>query len=360
MNGHITLEHLDHMAVGASLLGSGGGGDPYVGRLVAAEAIRKHGPVELSSVDELPDDAAVFPVAMMGAPTVMVEKLPAAGQFAAAVSALSKYMGRRVDYIACAEVGGVNSMIPIAAAAELGVPLIDGDGMGRAFPELQMILPTLIGAGATPMSIIDEKGNRGIIETVTNKTAELLARDMTVQMGSSSVVSLYPLTGAQVKLGFAAGTLSLCRRLGTAAENARAELRDPIDAIMATLGGVLLFEGKIADVERRTQSGFARGTASIVPDGRRKHMRIRFQNENLIADVDGRTLAATPDLIIVIDADTGLAITTEAMRYGQRVVVIAAPADARWYTPAGLDLVGPAYFGYDDAHPVFGAPLASE
>lgn len=354
-SGRITLDQLEAIAAGASLLGSGGGGDPYVGRLLAEEAIRRHGPVELVSIDELSDGAAVFPVAMMGAPTVMVEKLPATSQLSAAVHALSRYMDRDVEYIACAEVGGVNSMIPIATAAELGVPLIDGDGMGRAFPELQMILPTLIGAGATPMSIADEKGNKGIFETITNKWAELLARDVTVEMGSSAIVSLYPLTGAQTKAGFVSGSLSLCARLGSAGEYARTEHRDPVDAIIATLGGVRLFDGKVADVERRTQTGFARGTASIVPEGaRRKHLRILFQNENLLAEIDGRTLAATPDLIIVIDADTGAAVTTEGLRYGQRVAVIAAPADPRWYTPAGLELVGPAYFGYD-AQPVFGA-----
>ena len=43
------------------------------------------------------------------------------------------------------EAGGVNSMLPIAAA-RLGLPMVDCDGMGRAFPELPMVTFTIGGA----------------------------------------------------------------------------------------------------------------------------------------------------------------------------------------------------------------------
>ena len=48
-----------------------------------------------------------------------------------------------------------------------------------------------------------------------------------------------------------------------------------------------------------------------------------------------------------MDAENGGPITTEELRYGFRVTVIATPCDARWRTPAGLELAGPRYFGYD-------------
>lgn len=55
------------------------------------------------------------------------------------------------------EAGGVNSMIPIVVAAQLGLPMVDCDGMGRAFPELQMVTFHLDRISATPMAITDEK-----------------------------------------------------------------------------------------------------------------------------------------------------------------------------------------------------------
>ena len=55
----------------------------------------------------------------------------------------------------------------------------------------------------------------------------------------------------------------------------------------------------------------------------------------------------TPDLITVLDAETGEPITTEGLRYGFRVVVLGIPSHEQWRSPRGLELVGPGYFGYD-------------
>src|SRR3546814_6231804 len=71
----ITLDNIEHLAIGSSFLGTGGGGDPYLGSLLCREAIAKFGPVRVMSVDELSDDDNVFIAAAMGAPTVMIEKL---------------------------------------------------------------------------------------------------------------------------------------------------------------------------------------------------------------------------------------------------------------------------------------------
>src|SRR3954451_3841033 len=77
----IGSDDLADLARGAALLGTGGGGDPHVGRLLAEAALREHGPVTLVDVDEVPEDAVVLPVAMMGAPTVMVGKRPSADRW---------------------------------------------------------------------------------------------------------------------------------------------------------------------------------------------------------------------------------------------------------------------------------------
>ena len=52
----LTEQDIDYISVGASVLGSGGGGDPKVGRLLAKSMIQKYGPVNLISIDELQDD----------------------------------------------------------------------------------------------------------------------------------------------------------------------------------------------------------------------------------------------------------------------------------------------------------------
>ena len=145
------------------------------------------------------------------------------------------------------------------------------------------------------------------------------------------------------------GTLTLAQELGRLVHRARASHTDPIEVVLRRLTGFRLFEGKIVDVERRTEAGFARGHALLEGSGRdHGHtLRIEFQNENLVAERDDAVLATVPDLITVLDAESGEPITTEELRYGFRVVVIGVPCDSRWRSEDGLSLVGPAYFGYD-------------
>ena len=345
----ITEKDLDDIARGAAILGTGGGGDPYIGRLLAHAAVREHGPVPLAKLSELDDDAVVLPVAMMGAPTVMVEKLPSAEQVGLAARTLAAYLGKELTHIACAEAGGVNSLIPVVAAAQLGLPLVDADGMGRAFPELQMVLPTLYGIRATPMSITDEKGNRGVLDTVDNHWAERLARSATIDMGCSAMISNYAMSGAQARESLVPGTLSLCAELGALVRQARDAHEDPVNRVVTRLRGKKLFSGKVVDVARRTVTGFARGDATLsgMDSDTGSEMLLRFQNEHLVAEVDGEVRASVPDLICTLDRESGEAVTTEGLRYGQRVSVIAAPADPRWHTPEGIALAGPRYFGYD-------------
>ena len=346
---YITEADLDDLAAGAAILGTGGGGDPHIGRLLAGAAVRAHGPVRVTPLDRVPDDAATVMVAMMGAPTVMVEKLPSIEQVATAVRALARYLGVEFTHVVCAEAGGVNALVPVVAAAQLGLPVIDADAMGRAFPELQMVIPTLYGITATPMSIADEKGNQGIFDTIDNHWAERLARSATIDMGCSAMISLYPMDGATARKALVPGTVSLCAELGRIVREARAGHRDPVAAVVDRLGGAELFTGKVVDVARRTEGGFARGEATLTGTGGDTGVEftLRFQNEHLVAVRDGTVVASVPDLICVLDAETGTAITTETLRYGQRVRVIAAPCDPRWHSPEGVELVGPRYFGYD-------------
>ncbi|VVJ21382.1 pyrimidine utilization [Amycolatopsis camponoti] len=345
----ITSDDLGDIARGAAILGTGGGGDPYIGRLLALSAVRSHGSVPLVPLSEVPDDAVVLPVAMMGAPTVMVEKLPSAEQVGLAARTLAAYLGKELTHIACAEAGGVNSLIPVVAAAQLGLPLVDADGMGRAFPELQMVLPTLYGIRATPMSIADEKGNRGVLDTVDNRWAERLARSATIDMGCSAMISNYAMSGTQARESLVPGTLSLCAELGALVRAARSENADPVERVVSRLGGRRLFSGKVVDVARRTVTGFARGEARLsgMDGDEGAELVLRFQNEHLVAERDGVVEASVPDLICTLERETGEAVTTEGLRFGQRVTVIAAPADPRWHTPEGIALAGPRYFGYD-------------
>ena len=344
----IGVADLDDIAVGGAILGTGGGGDPYIGKLMAQQAIRKHGPVRMIDVAEIKDEDLIVPCAMMGAPTVMVEKIPQGEEILAAFRKLERFLGKKIGAILCAEAGGLNSTIPFVIGAMTGIPVIDGDGMGRAYPELQMVTFTLHGVSATPMVIVDDKGNSILLECIDNRWTERLARTATIEMGGSVLISLYPMTGKVAKKASVRGTLTLARRLGEILRESRASHADAVKAIQSKLNAETIFEGRVTDIARRTETGFARGEAKFVgvDDYRGHTYRIEFQNEFLIAEQNGKPIVTTPDLITLLDADTGAPITTETIRFGLRVVAIAIPCAPQWRTPAGLALVGPHYFGY--------------
>ena len=342
-------DNLEAIAMGAGILGTGGGGNPYIGQLRARQAIKEHGPVTVLDPDELPDDAQVICVGGIGAPTVGIEKVRDL-QSLYALRAIEEFTGKKATALISNEIGGSNSVEPLIPAAMTGLPVVDADGMGRAFPEFQMKTFFVYGVPCCPMAIADEKGNTVVIpETISPAWAERLARAITVQMGCVACYAVAPMTAEQVRRTAVLNTLSLARNLGDAVITARVRGEDPIESILGTCPGKILFNGKIADVDRRTTAGFARGSLSIegLADYAGERLAIEFQNENLIARRDGQVVCTVPDLICVVDSETGEPVTTELLRYGLRVIVLGLPAPDLWTTPEGLAVAGPRVFGYD-------------
>ena len=342
-------DNLEAIAMGAGILGTGGGGNPYIGQLRARQAIKEHGPVTVLDPEELPDDAQVICVGGIGAPTVGIEKVRDL-QSLYALRAIEEFTGKKATALISNEIGGSNSVEPLIPAAMTGLPVVDADGMGRAFPEFQMKTFFVYGVPCCPMAIADEKGNTVVIpETISPAWAERLARAVTVQMGCVACYAVAPMTAEQVRRTAVLNTLSLARNLGDAVITARVRGEDPIESILGTCPGKILFNGKIADVDRRTTAGFARGSLSIegLADYNGERLAIEFQNENLIARRDGQIVCTVPDLICVVDSETGEPVTTELLRYGLRVIVLGLPAPDLWTTPEGLAVAGPRVFGYD-------------
>ncbi len=182
----ITEQDIDDLAVGAAVLGTGGGGDPYIGKLLAKAAIEKYGPVDLIALDAVPDGAAVVACGAMGAPTILIEKIPSGEEGDLALETYEDHTGIDVGAIIPFEAGGINSMIPIVLAAKKRVPVIDADGMGRAFPQLEMETFNVYGVPASPVAVADERGNRVLIETEDAAKAEWLARGVTIRMGGQA------------------------------------------------------------------------------------------------------------------------------------------------------------------------------
>jgi hypothetical protein len=349
MRTRISHQDVEDIAVGGAVLGAGGGGDPYLGKLMAQRAIEQYGSPELLPLKEVPDRALVMLPAGIGAPSVIIEKISGGDEAVGVARALQKLLGKKAYAVMSAEVGGLNGTIPIQVAARLKIPVIDADCMGRAFPEIQLVIPNLYGVPATPLVLADEKGNEVVLQTVSNEWTELLARTIALKMGGIALMALYPMEGKIAKKATLPGMVTFCRRIGETLRVARQKKKDILAELLKVTKGTRLFRGKIVNLDRRVEKGWNLGELTIQGSGdySGESMKIDFQNENLIARIGDKVLATVPDLITILDQDTAFPITTEGLKYGLRVTVIGMPCHREWRTPKGIALAGPHHFGYN-------------
>ncbi|MGJ4901049.1 DUF917 domain-containing protein [Bradyrhizobium sp. HKCCYLRH2060] len=358
----ISLDDIEALAVGAWILGTGGGGSPYLGLLNLRRLYADGHRVQMMSPLDLADDDWVAVVSNMGAPLVGQERLADSRSIARAVRMQEELNGITFRAVMSVEIGGGNGMQALMAAAHLNIPVVDADCMGRAFPEAQMTSVAIGDLKPYPCTLYDPRGIEAVVTKVPSwKWMERASRKICVEMGSIASTSKAPRTGREVKDWGIHFTTTKAITIGRAVEAANRSHQDPIAAILDCEGGQRLFSGKIVDVERRTTEGFLRGSAVVEgsDDDRGTRLKLSFQNEWIVAWRDGEAIAMSPDLICVLDSVNGHGIGTETVRYGQRVTVIALPAPAVLTSPRGLEFVGPRAFGYDlDFRSLFAPPGA--
>ncbi|QSO51284.1 DUF917 domain-containing protein [Alicyclobacillus curvatus] len=341
----LTEENLRNIAMGAAVLGTGGGGNAHMGLLTALQVMKQGYKFELTNPEELDKDLVAVAMFGIGAPTVGVEKIRNGSESIHAMKTLERYLGQKFQAVSPIEVGGVNSMLPLALAAMTGLPVMDLDGMGRAFPEVQMVTYSIYGISASPMAIADERGNVNLIEACSDVWTERIARaTCVVEGGHADALGYVSTVGEFIRTGIP-NTYTLAERIGSVIRHSR----NVWDNLLDVVNGRILFEGKCSDIERKTVAGFARGSATIEGVGAYKgsELTISFQNENLVALLDGSPVATVPDLITVMDYENAKPLTTEVLRYGVRVKVLAIPCHDKWRTSGALRVAGPKAFGYD-------------
>jgi DUF917 family protein len=350
----ITLDDIEALAVGAWILGTGGGGSPYLGLLNMRRLYAEGHRVELMSPLDLADDDRVAVVSNMGAPLVDQERLRDSRNVARAVEMQQDYSGVKFRAVMSLEIGGGNGIQPLMAAAHLGLPVVDADLMGRAYPEAQMTSVAVGDLRPYPCALYDPRGLESIVTEVPSwKWMERVSRKICVEMGSIASTCKAPRTGSEVKEWGIHFTVSKAIGIGKRVREAQRRHEDPIAAILDEARGKQLFRGKVVDVARRATEGFLRGRCVIegLDEDRGATLEIAFQNEWVVAwRMEGderKPIAMSPDLICVLDTVSGNAFGTETIRYGMRVTVVALPAPPVFLTPKGLEHVGPRAFGYD-------------
>ena len=351
----LTLENLEDFTRGTAFLGTGGGGDPYIGKLMLKHQLELGKKIEIITQNEISDDIFACNVLSMGAPTVFVEKVPNGPTTLHALREVEKIIGKKFNAIMPIEAGGVNATLPLVVSALSGLPVIDADGMGRAFPELQMVTYNVGDVDINPIVAINDFYETAIFNARNSSSGEWLARAVCVRMGGICEMACYPMTAKQIKETAIHGTIKLSFDIGEIIQGARNEKTDPVDAVISYMAksnpprfGKVLFVGKIDDLIRETVNGFTRGKLFLKSLDSSDELLVEFQNEFSYAKLNNeKLLAMVPDLICALDSETGEPITTDGLRYGQRIKIVAISAAPIMRSKKALDLFGPRAFGLD-------------
>src|SRR5499427_4716340 len=296
----ITPDDIEALAVGAWILGTGGGGSPYLGLLNMRRLYAEGHRVSLMSPLDLADDDWVAVVSNMGAPLVGQERLADSRNIARAVRLQQETSQIKFRAVMSLEIGGNNAIQPLMAAAHLGLPVVDADTMGRAYPEAQMTSVAVGDLRPYPCVLYDPRGIEAVVTNVPSwKWMERVSRKICVELGSIASTCKAPRTGREVRDWGIHFTVTKAISLGRRVREAQRQHDDPVAAILDEAQGKLLFRGKVVDVARRTTAGYLRGRTVIegLDADRGSRLEIAFQNEWVVAWHDNAPVAMSPDLI---------------------------------------------------------------
>jgi DUF917 family protein len=343
-------DEVDRLALGVVMLGSGGGGGEQETHAFAAmlrHEMRQSGPVTILEPGEADPDGYGARVGLLGAPTVMIEKLPSGLEAEEALKALQAHDSTAVTAVIGWEIGGCNGLLPLLLAARLGLPYVDVDGMGRAFPRIDQTTYDAAGLPTTPLAITEPSGNRAVLDSTG---IEKLARTVMVDFGGWAMMVAKPLKLSDAVAAGITGSLARALELG----EIWSRHSDSVGERAKASGGFLVARGKVVEVWRESVGDFPRGTVALRRlDADDAYVRLEMQGEYLVALADGEALVTTPDLLCCLDAETGHPLSAERLGFGAIVDVVALPAPAQWLPAEMLGRVDPRAFGYDLDHVPF-------
>jgi DUF917 family protein/N-methylhydantoinase A/oxoprolinase/acetone carboxylase beta subunit len=363
----ISVTDLKWIADGCKVLGCGGGGDPYQQYLkIRAMLERSPGSIKVVSPTQLPETTMVGWTGCLGSPEVSMERMES-NECNKAHDELTRVMGYPpADAFMALEIGGANGIVNLEVAAAHGVTCVDADFMGRAYPTDWQTTANVYGdgkgGGLLPATIASGDGSfMTMTGSRTDKLVDRALRAAVVEMGCRAGKA-GPLKSAKmVQEQAILNTVSLAWLIGRSIaleKNITDKAKRIIEAVGGSESAKILAEGKITSVERILKTGHTYGIVEIdgmLEDGSKATIKIPFKNENAFVEatttLDGKTLvlAAVPDLIAVLDSETGTGLGTPEYKYGLKVTVIAIAASPRWTdTQRGLELGGPASMGFDE------------
>lgn len=349
---------------GCAFYATGGGGLPANGIASLMSELEAGRDIVMTDFEDLADDAVTACPFLMGsiAPhtpevvaemegfefteTVNTEK----DRMRKAIEELEDYMGITINAIVPIELAGANTSAAVAAATEMGKMVLNGDYTGRAIPEIQQTTPYLHGKKITPISSVDEWGNVCFIKEATNyRVAERLGKLISAGAYGLAGQAGFVLSGKETKELLIKNTMTECYELGQLIRTAQENGEDPVARTLTSLGGWEIIRGTLSNIDDEDRIGYYWGTHTITGEGADlgKEGKVWFKNEHHVCWVDEKPAVTSPDIIVIVDAETGDPVPNPLARTGMKVAVLAFPSRPEFKNQKAIDILGPRYFGFD-------------
>ncbi len=357
-----SMQDCEDLIRGCLFMGIGGGGSAEAGREAFAAALGEGLEMGWVDADDIPDDAwTVTPYGMgtIAPPTSELQlEIARLGlvdtlghrSMEVAVQALADYAGVKLGAIVTNELGAAATPVPIVTAARLGVPVVDGDYAGRAIPEEMQTALYLHDKAGWPFTTADRWGNVCIVkEASDHHMMERIGKMLSVAAYGECDMAAYLLAGGEMKEILVRDTLTRSLELGRTIRQARERGRDPVLASLEFTGGWLLFEGEVIRKEWEDRDGYMFCTTHIQGRGEFKghFFKVWFKNENHVSWLDDQPFVTSPDLVAIVDRESGEGMTNTLLEAGQHVAVVGVKGLEAFRSKRGLGGAGPRYFGFD-------------
>lgn len=360
----LSEEHVRYAVLGGALLGGGGGGSIELGIALGTEAF-KYGSVCLSSIEDLDLDGTFVSTSLVGAPGAQNINVPPSA-YIESFDILQRNCDSDINGIVSNECGAVACVNGWLQSVVKKIPFVDAPANGRAHPTGTMGAMGL----HKEVSYVSKQGFSGGTTSSKNYISGFYSGDITntslcVRYASTLAGGMVSVTRNPVKAKFikehaAVGAITNAITVGKAMVLAEPKGSEAmVKSALDVLDGDIICKDKISDMKIMTEGGFDIGEMTIGA------YSLSFCNEYMtLENKDCVRLATFPDLIMTIDARTGIPVTTASAFSGQEVFLIKVAASKltlgsgmyypELYKPLEKSLGKELFAYFNDAKPLGG------
>ncbi|GAB3264347.1 S-methyl thiohydantoin desulfurase domain-containing protein [Arthrobacter pigmenti] len=252
-----------------------------------------------------------------------------------------------ITKICLTEIGGMNALAPLPLAGAM--PLVDADLMGRALPDLDQF--SLLVDDLPGLAIAISAWTHGSLLLADARPADVehVLRAAFQSAGGWAGIVIGGFTVGDLVDHAMPGTLARALELGVA----WGEGPSPIEPRIRAIGARRLGVGRVTAVSHDPADVRVR-VIDLADDGGAL-VRVIARSEALACMVDGAVVARAPQIIDVVDPQSGAILQADEITSGRSIAVLSIDAPGWWSARAErLAKVLPSHYGLaglDGTHP---------